>query len=294
MYNCHRELKELKKLGIEIFVDAESGADVIALAAPEQDGFLNDFEANECISFKIVISTPRSRNIIPAVVYGKEKKINLLGDKSPSDDRATYRKNVPTRLVFKGLSGYFTTQYVDNNARIFRIDGNRFQMWEIAVVTRIKYYRSLYFLTIQKVYEADMYNDSGKIWVSPYQFPGFVFWASLRRLLEERVDVFALPGKIPEKTGEHQEEGEINEYPNEIYGGGSIGRVIFFNLANGKGKIYSDDFETLTVHWSKIKTKERFAHLLGGQLVTFKNVMREEKTENYQAEEVIVLKEEVV
>lgn len=272
MYNCHNELQHLKDfLGIEICI--KSFFDISAFEKsgileegvgktliPEKDGFLCELGKNIPIDFALITTMVPSEDIVPAVVQGREKKIQLLGNKTPNSPLASYIASVRTKKIPKvGIS----TKYVDNNFRIFVFRETRFYQWEVAIVTRITVTTSQYYLTIQKVYESEMYNDEGHVWMPPDQFDGYETWDSLQKLTALNV----APDNLPAR-----ESYSISEEPEKENFAPGQGKVIFFNLANGHGFVRTKLTKDPAVHWSQIKNGQRFAHLEKSQLVKFEDL----------------------
>ena len=269
MYDAKKEIEKLEEVGIKISVilDPEGIAKTLEPAA---DGLILISPVKLSRKFRIVLKIePGEDKITPAIIQGKQRTISFLSNKAPEKEAAIYFRNVSTHQVPAGYS----TQYVDNNLRIFRISGNLFQMWEIAIVTRIictdqNQPPALYFLTIQLVYESEMFEDPflDSIVVMP-NYDGYEKWDSLKEYLPDWVDLDDIPSLAeyrPRVTAKTKKMLENNE-----------ARVLFFNLANGKGKIETGDGRVLTAHWSQIKTvesPEEFAYLETGQVVTFEGV----------------------
>lgn len=274
MYNCHRELRHLfKLLGIEIEVKSVldlslfEKSDILnekvgKILVPEEDGFLCELNKNTPIDFAIVIKMIPCQHIVPAVVQGREeKKINLLGNKTPNPSLvASYVTRVRTEKIPKvGIS----TKYVNNNLRIFVFADRWFYQWEVAIVTRITALSSRYFLTLQKVYTSEMYNDGGQVWMPPDQFEGYETWDSLQKLTALKVASDRLPDR--ELYAPEKEPGKENFAPGD-------GRVIFFNLANGHGFVRTKMPKDPAIHWSQIKDGQRFAHLEKDQLIKYEDL----------------------
>ncbi len=279
MYNCHKELSRLAKKGVAVSVlstlgESETYEGFELDTTP--DGHLISFPTNRPAKFTIKISVieKNGQKVVPAIIEpGEGKKIVPLSGK-PEENTLVYKRRVATKPL--KLESMYTTKYVDNNVRIFRIEGNSFEMWEVAIVTRIDESKNIsqYFLTVQLVYSSKMFR-SGKGAIEMPGFSGYKKWKSLQRHLTGWVtaeDLYPKPVK------------KIETAPKKEVFKSNTGRVLFFNLANGKGFIESDQ-GPLSVHWSEIATEESegFAHLEAGQPVSYLAVDTEEKTNNLKA-----------
>lgn len=298
MYNCRQELQNLRDLGIELETKSfapinpkplkrEMLADSFGQAIqPKKDGFLVEVKADTPLNFVIILKVKRgqNQNILPIIVSGREKHITPLGDQTKDESVATYLKVVPTNPTKK--ESWETTKYHrTNNVRLVYVLDNLFSMWEIAVATRVCDGKARHHLTIQKNYEGEMYNFQGMVIIPSWQFPGYDQWGDLQNLLERWPDpdlghltkiksTKELPAgpSIPSLT--------TSDLPLFLPPDVRVARVVFFNLASGKGKTESG----LTLHWSKIETDSRFAHLEKGQIITFYGTEKENDfTENLQA-----------
>lgn len=260
MYNCHRELKSLGELGLNISVHKKEFLhEDKKLLEPGEDGFITKLFKNMPTDFIITTEARRSDNLVLATVVGGTRNIQSLKDHTPDDSSATYVKKVAAERISSG----FTTKPSRNNFRIFSTHKNKFRMWEVAIVTRILGRDSLYFLTIQKIYEADMYNDDGNIWMPPEQYPGYEKWESLQNLLVRMVELDSLLDQSEYKPSKNKKDKDsVN--PDR-------GRMLFFNLSGSYGlaEVNIEDFDTAIVYWSQINTNDRFTHLEEGQMVSF-------------------------
>lgn len=289
MYNCQEKLEELREeVGVSVEVKSFTPQTLKPfkrqllepsfgqLLNPEKDGFLQEVGAKTPLNFVLIVEAPRDRHIRPVIVSGRSKRIIRLGDQTPQEPLATYAKVVVTNPT---KEDWESTKYNrENNLRLVSVTSDLFAMWEIGVVTRIIGSVAKHFLTVQKEYEGKMYNLGGTVLIP--DFPGFDQWGDLQNILEE----------WPDPTLAHLTEIEslvqtattgISAAPLEE----NRARVIFFNLAGGKGKAATTaGQEALTVHWSKIETSERFAHLEKGQIISFTGTAPEnEKSNNIQA-----------
>ena len=126
-------------------------------------------------------------------------------------------------------------------------------MWEIAIPTRIVGPVANFFLTIQKLYQARMYNLNGQIHMPEYN--GYQKWGDLQALLGKMVKMGELP-VISEPIMAPTEPPTVN---------GSH-KVMFFCLASGTGMAQTSQGPAF-IHWKELPRHDRFICLDEGQLI---------------------------
>ncbi|PJE50361.1 MAG: hypothetical protein COV29_04255 [Candidatus Yanofskybacteria bacterium CG10_big_fil_rev_8_21_14_0_10_36_16] len=196
MYNFDERLKCLSKLGIDIRVlnltsEIKDGNLFFAevLSPKNNSGLLIMAEPNEEVKFGVVVDLEKNSELIVFEVSGKNRNITLLGNKSPSNSATkTFIKRVRTH---PDKTGCYTTKnnaFQNNGLWVAKIGPKSLEMWEIAIVTQIQGL-SKYYLSLQKVYCADLYENNGEIFVPEEQFLNYNNWQSLNELVKKCVNV---------------------------------------------------------------------------------------------------------
>lgn len=203
-----------------------------------------------CIS----VHVPRGRNIYGISVDGKKnvalKKDCVLCEEPPYEGRM-YQTFVQVK---KGKDGAYHTEYPDNNMRLLEIESNgTVRLWEIALISQA----SEFFITVQKVYEAQCYHDKGGSVVCP----PFAKWPQMNDLLVKLMAGIELP-----VAGECKEETQSEKLPS------NTARVVWFNLAQGFGMLATPDGPA-RVHWREIAKREAgLAYLVSGEYVRYEKL----------------------
>jgi cold shock CspA family protein len=272
LYNFFEEKSRLLKMGINVSVFENFLETYHNLDIDSNDGLIKTLPSGTQGSFqiRIVIDGPHTNVVVPATVQGRQKTITKLKNKSEEKSIKEYNKNVTAKPLYNKEDNQFlgfTTMPPDHSVKIFSVTEDVFRMHEVAIVTRIQEKQAHYFLTIQEVYRADLFQDRNKVWISSDQYRGYTKWESLQKLLPKMVEVSSLPNK---SEYEHTEKKQKKLKKNEA-------RVIFFNLAEGWGLAITSDRQVANVHWSQIFSKDRFKHLAGNQVVSFNKIEETER-----------------
>lgn len=231
------------------------------------DGFLFAIDPWIRVEFRILIDLPEeSRQIQVATVHGRNKMItpkkSIVSDKHyqrfVKGVRNRKTENVP----------YLSTKHEGNNTRIVFTANGRFEMWETAIPTRTLDGQAHFFLTIQKLYEGQMYNFEGKVYIPDTQYPGYHNWPSLQEYLNKTIDL----GQLEKIDLDQMLEILTKEdRPEEVPAEGNTGIVKYFCLASGLG-LAKTSMDNAMIHWSQIVSSERLACLEKGEAIRFDEI----------------------
>lgn len=211
---------------------------------PRDDGWLLWTTQEDRMKFRLSVSVPRSPSVRVFVVDDKDPNKGIKvkkWDKTPEAPLATYEKEVVCLLLEQELPDEnFATKHLNNNLRVLVTQNNRFEIWEIAIVTLIRKGQADFFLTIQLTYSARLFNSNGRLAALKSEYRNFNKWADLHKLIAETVEVAKLeplPAKEAEACTNHL-------LPFQ-------GKVIFFNLANMWGFAETTEGQAL-LHWRQV------------------------------------------
>lgn len=273
-------LKAIQQKGVLNILPVLAVKNEYRLLEPDQhDGFLFDLKPWVSVEFRILIDLPVDNQQIKVVtVYDRDKKIAHKSSITKDKHYLRFVKSVKNRLT--GNVPYLSTKHDGNNTRIIFTGSlfgvHRFEMWETAIVTRILDGQAHFFLTIQKLYEADMYNFDGRVYLPETQYPGYQHWSNLQTYLNSVINVETLEKVDLDQMLEIlDQESQSNELPVEE----KVGVVKYFCLASGLGLAQTSN-ESAFIHWSKIISNDRLACLAEGQKIQFENMVvgtKEEK-----------------
>lgn len=259
LHSCH-------DLGIEphvVLVDKKSISGIRPLS-PGREGLIFSASPSSQYEFQLTIDVLTKRPIVVATVEGESKQVVSLRNIPTQSERRRYIRivrSIQTELqnIETGRRAH-STKHRSNNVRLIRVKEGRFQMWEVVIPTRIIDDTAHFFLTIQKLYEGQLYQNSGQIYIPKSEFPGFHRWPSLQSFLAKRINAELLP-LAPAETEPIDNFEFISDYH---------GTVQFFCFASGYGRILTNS-GSAAVHWRDIKSDKLFAHLLPEALVKFES-----------------------
>ncbi len=231
---------------------------------PEKNGFLVEAYFEQQIELDLVVVIPKSK-VAAGIVVRSFKQDKPVIEKSNQADRTKpsqvsyqiFRKTVKNRMT---LDRIMSTKHDVNNIRLVVTENGVFQMWEIAIPTRIQGPTASFFLTIQRLYKATMYNLNGQIYMPEHEYDGFKKWEGLQTLITKMVSIETLlkidrpltaPSVPPAINGAH--------------------RVLYFCLASGSGMAQTTQGPA-NIYWKDLPQNEKFAcvrenQLLGGEVV---------------------------
>jgi cold shock CspA family protein len=224
---------------------------------PPDDGYLGQLRPG---SILLEIYVAAGRDYICALDVNAKKNINFKKDHSTDPvEGSMFLTNIRIKT---GDDGVYHTEYPNNNCRIMRIYKNgHVEMWEIAVISQ----NGNFFLTTQKTYNVNCYNNEGKL-----DCPKFSKWPQVLNLLFSSLYYKNLP-----LISEYQEEKMIRpgELPKEI------GHVQWWNIAQGFGAIMTPNGPA-RVHWKNIfpSNGDRFARLNAGGRVRYQKLITPNQT----------------
>ncbi len=246
--------------------------------APEADGFLTSFPAFMGVEFLLALRIPRSLNIKPArvKVYEGGRFLKTLPDQSEEKNAGLFSRIIVNTATRKSTSdGYvaLSTKHNNNNIRLVAAIKNVFQMWELAIVTRVGADDEAgFFLTVQKLYQGKMYNRAGRIYIPDWEYPGFQRWPSLQRFLAQMVNARQLPPADQILTVPSDKTEKIEKHEAVVE---------FFCLASGLGLARIVKGHKAVIHWRDIITDDRFAGLAAGQKLFFDGLEIHGQTKRY-------------
>lgn len=245
----------LAEVGARVTI-VRSFPDPIQVIKPGYDGFLMETDFDQRVEIALTVTVPKDRNIQAVVVHSFTKDKTVVNKRDKADGDKPYRqfqKIVKSRMT---KDETMSTKHDVNNIRLVVAENGIFQMWEIAVPTRIISATASFFLTIQRLYRATMYNLDGKIYMPEHEYAGYQEWAGLQQLLGRMVQAETLPSiRRP-----------IEAPPIYPVANGSH-RVTFFCLASGLGLAQTRQGPAF-IHWKELPRNDRFACISKGQLVS--------------------------
>ena len=275
MYNYKERLAKLKKLGLlKLTVYRVMGEALGQIPlSPNSIGHLillhKFFEAK----FKIEIAVNDNPFIFETV--GAKSKVMPLEDKNFGVEKI--RRFVKTVRTHPDKNGAFTTKNnpAQNNGLWFVhiTPKGKLQMWEIAIVTNVKDGYSNYYLSLQEVYSAKMYQtiDGGlnsDIYIPEQEFPGFSKWESLKNFFENNISAinFPLAESYRPKVKVMEDLGLDNPKLHKA-------KVIFFSQSRRYGLCWIDyRLDPAIIHASEIKAE--FPALEPGQIVSYESLRK--------------------
>lgn len=242
MYNLNERLELIKSIGVigimvskvpnERPLPGEKLAGGVELSVQNNAGFLAAFSPREKLTFVLSVETQRRKDIFVVWAEGRNRQIRALGDQTPGAETGNFSKRIPTD---KTLSGDWVTKSTDNIGNgiwIISTAGGQLQMWEVAIVTVVTGGRANFYLSLQKVYAAEMFarkqsldESNSSVFIPEEQFPGYAGWESLQEFIERAVNVASL-GPVSEYKPAELEEKLLVAGQAE---------VVWFNLAKGFG-----------------------------------------------------------
>lgn len=223
---------------------------------PEHDGFLIEAEPDQKVELELVVTVPKNRNISGIIVRSFMEDKPIIVKKNQADEAKPYhmfRKSVHSRPT---MDGTMSTKHDVNNIRLVVAEGGVFQMWEVAIPTRIVGPVANFFLTIQKLYQARMYNLNGQIYIPEHEYNGYQKWNGLQAFLGKMVKVETLP-----KIDKPIMAPPVSPITNGTH------EVMFFCLASGTGMAQTNQGPAY-IHWKKLPRQDRFACVVEGQSIS--------------------------
>ena len=197
-----------------------------------------------------------NKNVTPRKNWGEVE--------SPQIDRKLYKAKIQIKSNEEGI---LHTEYAENNIRLIELDlreGN-FQTWEIALVSQ----DSVFFVTVQKVYEGQCYLNKGTILC-----PEFNKWPQLVQYVSGLIRSKGNIDRLPPISQYKRKEEEINAQGLDK----NTGRVIWFNCAQGFGAIITSE-GVARVRWNKITREDfRMALLIPKEIVSYERLISPEQT----------------
>lgn len=191
-------------------------------------GLLGAFDPKKQMGFGLVIEVPKTSGLDVFWLEGGNRRIKPLSDLAPRDMIGTFLLRVPTSLTLQGEYTTKSNNKENNAAWLMNTRDGQLKMWEIAIVTKIVGGVSRYHLSLQLVYQGEMYNEDGRALVPHWQFRNFKEWdgeGSLREFLDRHVRASSLPS-ASEAVEPALSAVEMADQRSE---------VIFFNQAKGWG-----------------------------------------------------------
>lgn len=259
-------MRAIKEKGILNILPVLAVKGQYQLLKPDQnDGFLFDLKPWIPVEFFILIDIPaeKEKQIKVATVFSREKKIVEKRNIAKEKHYLRFVKRVKNRAT-ENLP-YLSTKHEGNNVRIVFTANGWFEMWEAAIVTRILKGQANFFLTVQKLYQARMYNFEGQVYLPETQYPGYQHWPNLQKYLNTVVDLQTLEKIDFDRMLEILDrEDQSKEIPTEE----NRGVVEYFCLASGLG-LARTATESAFIHWTKIMSDDRMAFLKDGQRIRF-------------------------
>ena len=257
----------LEKLGISVVVAMEVGDELKVLDSDPKDGHLVSLPSHQPVCFSIFLKVPRDPDFQVVSVYGRQRNIALKHDILPENLRAVYEKKIKnrkTRAITSNGYEVLSTKHEGNNVRVVIAKNGIFQMWEVAIPTRIINNEAFFFLTIQRLYQGNIFNLDRHVYIPDWQFPGYKKWKDFQSLIFNIVKDQKLKKIKIEIPKSNKEQKELSK---------NHGEVIFFCLASGLGVIRTNEGPAL-FHWSDINSCARFVYLLKGDLVEYGEIVR--------------------
>lgn len=257
----------------------ESKTDLLSvpeIPVKNDDGFLLACDPSEKMHFAIIAMVGVNPNAQYTYVFeavGSGRQIQKLTDKTFGENYATFIKLIPTHPDKNDAFVTKDNDFQNNNLWFLSIENGNLQMWQIGIITNVVGGYSNYYLSLQLVYSAEMYNNGANnvllpIFIPEEQFPGYSNWESLKAFLDSFVDVSKLKPMSDYKPREPK--------PPELKSNQC--EVIWFNQCRryGLGKFQSTmrgrvGNQTAIIHASEIKGQD-FPALNPGQLVNFKTL----------------------
>ena len=283
MYNYSKRLQTLKYLGVidlQVFMQVseddyysedteETPPDAIRpLEVRNNSGLLCRAGSKERMTFSLMIKTEKRPCIVVFTAEGREKKIFLLKDTLRElAAEATFVKKINSMAEMQEESQ--TTKPFSNHFWFLSVLEGRLRMWQVGIVTNIERESgfSNYYLSLQLVYSANLYNKNSAVFVPKEHYPGYTEWKDLQLLLKKMVDVSKL-----------RPAEEYSPVPKkEVELGANESEVLWFNqiARYGLGRV-SGLSRPAMIHASAINNGE-FPSLHNGEIVTFKSLVHKPK-----------------
>ncbi len=281
MYNFNEQLVLLEDLGVvgirvlrvsnERPGPGEKITSGTELAAQNSQGFIGAFNSRQKVTFALVVEVERHDDLHVVWMEGFVKEIRMLGDQTLGSPTATFAKRIPTDTT---MSGDYVTKSNDrqgNGIWIVNTANGKLQMWEVAIVTVVAKGQSKYYLSLQKVYAADMYAPADgrgaplDLFIPEEQFPGYKEWASLQYFLNG-VGNFLSYKRFPEYQPEPAKE--------PVALADNRAEIIWFNQAKGFGFVrINGETPNPNFHRSQVRDQE-FPAFQPGQIIRYDSLNR--------------------
>ncbi len=278
MYNCYGALKQvLGAIGLlidaldltEITQENFEGSSLVelinacGLEVIKESGLLCAIDSSRKTTFGLVATAIQREDLHIVQISGERRMIDILKNYSTRNGQVQILKKVATT---QSKEGHFVTKennFQNNGIWIISTRNGKLEMWQISIVTDVKGGYSFYYLSVQLVYQAQMYNDKGALCVFPDEFQGYTSWPALSLFLKSKVDVSLLP---PAETHKPKVNLQVELQANQC-------QIIFFNQSKryGLGKVASQN-SAVMIHASAIE--QEFPALANGQIVTFKSLLK--------------------
>ncbi|MDO8424255.1 MAG: hypothetical protein Q7S54_01435 [bacterium] len=256
MYNHAKTVQSLfATLGARAVI-VKSFPGQVEVIFPEQDGFLMATEPDQIVEFALAVAIPKTRNVRAIVVRSFLGNKPIIFKKDKAEEDKPYRRFVKMVRSRATKNEVMSTKHDVNGIRLVSAENGIFQMWEIAVPTRIIGPSANFFLTIQRLYQATMYNLHGQIYMPAHEYDGYQKWTDLQTLLGEMVKVETLS-----KLDEPLPTPPVAPITNGTH------KVMFFCLASGLGLAQTNQGSAF-IHWKELPGNNRFTCVKENQLIT--------------------------
>ncbi len=259
MYNYNQRLAEMQKLGLVRILACtheELSTDL------EDSGLLDVHDCKVPIKFELILHVEKTVNVVVFFTQGDARNINLItGRSSDEEPPRFFSKNIGTTTDNGNRYTTKNNSHQTNGVWFMSLADKKLQMWEVAIVTNIKDEKSHYYLSLQLVYQADMYKKKGELWIPPDQFPGYDSWHSLQNLLQEVVDVKSLKAAARYKAAKVE---PVDIADNQA-------RVTWFSQSRRYGFAKLGDGRTCRLHASQVLDQD-FPAFEQGQVIAFNSL----------------------
>lgn len=242
MYSFREQLalmKDLGVVGIKVYkvpnerplLPGEKLTGGVELSIQGDQGFLGAFDSKMKATFILAVEVERRDDLHVVWAEGRDRNIKPLSDQTPDKSKTFFTKRIPTDKTQSGDWVTKSTDNLGNSVWVISTANGQLQMWETAIVTIVTNGQGKFYLSLQKVYSGDMFNnrdsseDNFFVFIPEEQFPGYAEWHSLRGFLTHinPVNLKDISRYIP---------GSEEDPPVLVDG---QAEVIWFNQAKGFG-----------------------------------------------------------
>lgn len=282
MYSFREQLalmKDLGVVGIKIYkisngrppLPGEKLTGGVESSIQGDQGFLGAFDSKMKATFILAVEVEWRDDLYVVWAEGRDRNIKPLGNRMSDAPTTLFSKRIPTD---KTVSGDWVTKSTDNlgnSVWVISTANGQLQMWEVAIVTIVTNGQGKFYLSLQKVYSGDMFNnrysseDNFFVFIPEEQFPGYAEWYSLRGFLDShtnRTNLKDISRYIP---------GPEEDPPVLVDG---QAEVIWFNQAKGFGFVRVPGEEKNPIfHRTSIQNQE-FPAFEPGQVIMYSSLDR--------------------